>query len=187
MASPQGIVVSFKWGVTRASFCALPCLIWEQRWPSGEALGLRRKRTGVRFPASPLEFSEIGYLLLPSRDMAKRSFLLCPSCVVQVYVRIFHCCYVIMFVHVRPLEVDITLILMGCLLTPRPQVSMWGASNYQGEIHRSHDMTYNSQYLHRLSIFSINCTENGECVMTAWNQSLCKSAQRHLLWPISFC
>ena len=35
-------------------------------------------------------------------------------------------------------------------------------------------------YLHRLSIFSINCTENGECVMTAWNQSLCKSAQRHL-------
>ena len=28
--------------------------------------------------------------------------------------------------------------------------------------------------------FSINCTENGECVMTAWNQSLCKSAQRRL-------
>ena len=25
----------------------------------------------VRFPASPLEFSEIGYLLLPSRDMAE--------------------------------------------------------------------------------------------------------------------
>ena len=24
-----------------------------------------------------------------------------------------------------------------------------------------------SIYLHRLSIFSINCTENGECVMTA--------------------
>ena len=23
------------------------------------------------------------------------------------------------------------------------------------------------QYLHRLGIFSINCTENGECVMTA--------------------
>ena len=23
------------------------------------------------------------------------------------------------------------------------------------------------QYLHRLSIFSINCTDNGECVMTA--------------------
>ena len=35
-------------------------------------------------------------------------------------------------------------------------------------------------YLHRLSIFSINCTENSECVMTVWNQSLCKSAQRHL-------
>ena len=31
------------------------------------------QRTGVRFPASPLEFSEIGYLLLPSRDMAERS------------------------------------------------------------------------------------------------------------------
>ena len=27
----------------------------------------------IRFPASPLEFSEIGYLLLPSRDMAERS------------------------------------------------------------------------------------------------------------------
>ena len=37
-----------------------------------------------------------------------------------------------------------------------------------------------NQYLHRLSIFSINCTENSDCVMTAWNQSLCKSAQRHL-------
>ena len=35
-------------------------------------------------------------------------------------------------------------------------------------------------YLHRLSIFWINCTENGECVMTAWIQSLCKSEQRHL-------
>ena len=45
----------------------------EQRWPSGQALGLRSKRTGVRFPASPLGFSEIGYLLLPSRDMAERS------------------------------------------------------------------------------------------------------------------
>ena len=45
----------------------------EQRWPSDKALGLRSKRTGVRFPASPLEFSEIGYLLLPSRDMAERS------------------------------------------------------------------------------------------------------------------
>ena len=33
----------------------------------------RSERTGVRFPASPLEFSEIGYLLLPSRDMAERS------------------------------------------------------------------------------------------------------------------
>ena len=27
--------------------------------------------SGVRFPAWPLEFSEIGYLLLPSRDMAE--------------------------------------------------------------------------------------------------------------------
>ena len=45
----------------------------EQRWPSGKALDLRSKKTGVRFPASPLEFSEIGYLLLPSRDMAERS------------------------------------------------------------------------------------------------------------------
>ena len=43
----------------------------EQRWSSGQALGLRSKRTGVRFPASPLEFSEIGYLLLPRRDMAE--------------------------------------------------------------------------------------------------------------------
>ena len=43
----------------------------EQRWPSGNALGLRSKRSGVRFPASPLEFSEIGYLLLSSRDMAE--------------------------------------------------------------------------------------------------------------------
>ena len=32
---------------------------------------VRSKRTGVRFPASPLEFSEIGYLLLPSGDMAE--------------------------------------------------------------------------------------------------------------------
>ena len=32
-----------------------------------------RGPAGVRFPASPLEFSEIGYLLLPSRDMAERS------------------------------------------------------------------------------------------------------------------
>ena len=43
----------------------------EQQWPSGKALGLRSKRTGVRFSASPLELSEIGYLLLPSRDMAE--------------------------------------------------------------------------------------------------------------------
>ena len=27
--------------------------------------------TGVPFPTSPLGFSEIGYLLLPSRDMAE--------------------------------------------------------------------------------------------------------------------
>ena len=27
----------------------------------------------LRFPVSPLEFSEIGYLLLQSRDMAERS------------------------------------------------------------------------------------------------------------------
>ena len=39
-------------------------------------------------------------------------FLLCLSCVFQVYVRIFHCCYVIMFVHVRPLEGNITWILI---------------------------------------------------------------------------
>ena len=31
------------------------------------------KRIGVRFMASPLHFSEIGYLLLQSRDMAERS------------------------------------------------------------------------------------------------------------------
>ena len=37
-----------------------------------EWLSLRSKRTGVRFPVSPLEFSEIGYLLLPSQDMAKK-------------------------------------------------------------------------------------------------------------------
>ena len=39
----------------------------------GRVVGLRSKRTGVRFPASLLEFSEIGYLLLPSQDMAERS------------------------------------------------------------------------------------------------------------------
>ena len=32
---------------------------------------LAEQGTGVRFPASSLEFSEIGYLLLPSRDMAE--------------------------------------------------------------------------------------------------------------------
>ena len=31
---------------------------------------LAEQEVRVRFPASPLEFSEIGYLLLPSRDMA---------------------------------------------------------------------------------------------------------------------
>ena len=46
-------------------------MLKEQRWPSGKALGLRSKRTGVRFPASPLKFSEIGYLRLPSRDMVQ--------------------------------------------------------------------------------------------------------------------
>ena len=35
--------------------------------------GSRSESTGVGFPASPLEFSEIGYLLLPSRNMAERS------------------------------------------------------------------------------------------------------------------
>ena len=35
------------------------------------SLGLRSKRIGVRFPASPLEFSDIGYLLLQSRDMGE--------------------------------------------------------------------------------------------------------------------
>ena len=49
----------------------LQVCIKEQRWSSCQALGLRSKRTGVRFPASPLEFSEIGYLLLPRRDMAE--------------------------------------------------------------------------------------------------------------------
>ena len=34
---------------------------------------LAEQEDRVRFPASPLEFSEIGYLLLPSRDMAERS------------------------------------------------------------------------------------------------------------------
>ena len=38
-------------------------------------------------------------------------YLLCVSCVFKVYVRIFHCCFVIMFVHVSPLAADITLIL----------------------------------------------------------------------------
>ena len=38
-------------------------------------------------------------------------YLLCESCVFKVYVRFFHCCYVIMFVHVRPLAEDLTLIL----------------------------------------------------------------------------
>ena len=32
---------------------------------------LAEKEDRVRLPALPLEFSEIGYLLLPSRDMAK--------------------------------------------------------------------------------------------------------------------
>ena len=31
----------------------------EQRWSSGQVLGLRSKRTGVRFPASPLEFPRL--------------------------------------------------------------------------------------------------------------------------------
>ena len=31
----------------------------ERRWPSGLALGLRSKRSGVRFPASPLEFQKL--------------------------------------------------------------------------------------------------------------------------------
>ena len=43
----------------------------EQWWPSGKALGLQSKKTGVRFSASPIGFSEIDYLLLPSRDMAE--------------------------------------------------------------------------------------------------------------------
>ena len=34
---------------------------------------LAEQEDRVRFSASPLEFSEIGYLLLPSRDMAERS------------------------------------------------------------------------------------------------------------------
>ena len=33
-------------------------------------------------------------------------FLLCVSCLFQVYVRNFHCCYVIKFVHGRPLAGD---------------------------------------------------------------------------------
>ena len=36
-------------------------------------LNFKRVLKRCRFPASPLEFSEIGYLLLPSRDMAERS------------------------------------------------------------------------------------------------------------------
>ena len=43
----------------------------ERRGPSGQALGLQSKSTGVRIPASPLEFSEIGYLQFPNRDMAE--------------------------------------------------------------------------------------------------------------------
>ena len=35
-------------------------------------------------------------------------------------------------------------------------------------------------YLHRLSIFSINCTENGEWSITAWPHSLCKLKRRQL-------
>ena len=38
-------------------------------------------------------------------------YLLCERCVFKVFERFFHCCYVIMFVHVRPLAEDLTLIL----------------------------------------------------------------------------
>ena len=33
--------------------------------------------------------------------------------------------------------------------------------------HMHANIVYIGKYLHRLSIFPINCTENGECVMTA--------------------
>ena len=42
----------------------------EQR-DGGPVCRLRSKMTGIRFPASPLEFLEIGYLLLPSRGMVE--------------------------------------------------------------------------------------------------------------------
>ena len=67
--------------------------------------------------------------------------VLCVSCVFQVYVRTFHCCYVIMFVHVGPLAGDITLILQGRLLTPRPHVSMWGCLELSGGKYTG-DMTH---------------------------------------------
>ena len=37
--------------------------------------------------------------------------LLCESRVFKVYVRFFHNCYVIIFAHIRPLAVDLILIL----------------------------------------------------------------------------
>ena len=46
--------------------------IYKCSWSSGGRV-VKLLACGARGPASPLEFSEIGYLLLPSRDMAERS------------------------------------------------------------------------------------------------------------------
>ena len=43
----------------------------EQRRPIGKTLGLQSKRSGVSFPASPLEFQRLVISCFPSCDMAE--------------------------------------------------------------------------------------------------------------------
>ena len=73
-------ILNFLFLIQDTSWPVSELLHWKCNFPSKPYIGtavaewlsrLRSKRTGVRFPASPLEFSEIGYLLLPSRDMAE--------------------------------------------------------------------------------------------------------------------
>ena len=59
---------------SRTLCCEYPIVIQEQRWPSGKSSWLAEQEDrGSDSPPRHLEFSEIGYLLLPSRDMAERS------------------------------------------------------------------------------------------------------------------
>ena len=73
-----------------AELCMFSIWLNERRWPCNYKAGSSGWRVvklfacgarepGVGFPASPLEFSEIGYLMLPSRDMAEIPLKRCKS------------------------------------------------------------------------------------------------------------